>query len=71
MTSQISLMILCWIFIVSVDLTLKVYSIAIKNIKMNGLPEKSMNFEVDSLIEKNRRLGQSRRREVMMPLRVN
>ena len=53
MTSQISLMILCWIFVVSVDLTLKVYSIAIKNIKMNGLPEKSMNFEVDSLIEKN------------------
>ena len=52
MTSQISLMILCWIFIVSVDLTLKVYSIAIKIIKTNGLPEKSMNFELDLLIEK-------------------
>ena len=52
MTWQISLMILCWIFVVSVDLTLIVYSIAIKNIKTNELLVKSINFEVDSLIEK-------------------
>jgi len=40
MTRQNSLMILCWIFVVLVDLTLIVYSITIKNIKNNWITSK-------------------------------
>ena len=45
---------------VFVDLSLVVCSIAIRNIKTDGLPAKSMNFDVDSLIGKIVDFGECR-----------